>query len=135
MGMSPPISYIGEETDGRDECGVEKVDEDPERREKTIHVQCARQAKVGQRTVGENAPGLLRPSPIIRRCVRRLHQNVSESGLAEELLQAGLDHLPWPMSGALARRAERLARVVVHIVSVARQPSRCEEWERVVCGG
>ena len=36
----------------------------------------------------------------------------------EELLEAGLGRLPLP--SALARRAERLARVLVHVVGVAR---------------
>ena len=51
----------------------------------------------------------------------------------EELLEAGLGRLP--LRNALARGAEGLARILVHVVGVARRLGGCEERERVGCRG
>ena len=51
----------------------------------------------------------------------------------EELLQAGLGWLPL-RSARVARRVECLARVLVHVVGVARRLSGCEEGKCVRCG-
>ena len=51
----------------------------------------------------------------------------------EELLQAGLGRLP--LRSALARRAERLARILVHVIGVARRLGGGEECKCIGCGG
>ena len=54
---------------------------------------------------------------------------------SEELLQTGLGRLPLWSAFVRGAGSERLARVFVHVVGIARRLGRCEERERVGCGG